>query len=70
MTRQAELSVRESEESVSQLKAQSESVLTEYRAALDALNTRWMQTINDIQEIQIAPKKADIFADIIAVSWA
>lgn len=70
MTRQAELSVRESEESVSQLKAQSESVLTEYRVALDALNTRWMQTINDIQEIQIAPKKADIFADIIAVSWA
>ena len=70
MTRAAEMDLRESEQTVAQLKAQAENVLAEYRAALDALNTRWMQTINDVVELKISPRKSDIFADLIVIAWA
>jgi hypothetical protein len=70
MTRAAEMDLRESEQTVTQLKAQAENVLAEYRAALDALNTRWMQTINDVVELKISPRKSDIFADLIVIAWA
>lgn len=69
MTKQADYGVRESEAAVEELTAQGEAVLVEYRAALDALNTRWAQAINDIQEIRIMPRKSDIFIDIMAVAW-
>lgn len=69
-TRQVEIDVRESQQAVAELKTQADAVLAEYRTALDGLNTRWMQAINDIQEIRLAPRKSDIFVDILAIAWA
>ena len=68
-TQDAEADVRESEETIKQLSADLQQVSADYRAALDALNTKWMGVINSVEQVPIAPKKSDIFVDIVAIAW-
>ncbi|MCL5276155.1 MAG: hypothetical protein M1434_15655, partial [Chloroflexi bacterium] len=68
-TQQAEEEVRESEEAIAKLNADLQQIGDEYRAALDALNTRWMSVLGDAQQVSIAPRKSDIFADIVTLAW-
>jgi hypothetical protein len=68
-TQQAVEDVRESEEAIAKLNSDLQLISDEYRAALDALNNKWMSTLGDVQQVSIAPKKSDIFADIVALAW-
>lgn len=69
-TQAAQEDVRESESAIAQLQLDLQHLSAEYRAALDTLNTKWMNALADIDQYQVMPKKSDIFADIVAIAWA
>ncbi len=69
-TRVAEEDVRESEETIAQLNGDLQAIGAEYRAELDALNTRWMNALSDTRQVPLAPRKSDIYVDMIAIAWA
>jgi hypothetical protein len=68
-TQAAEEDVRESEDAITQLNTDLQQIGAEYRAALDALNNKWLAVLGDIQEVPLAPRKSDIFADVVALAW-
>jgi hypothetical protein len=67
---QAEEEVRESEDAIAKLNADLQQISAEYRATLDAINTKWMNALDDVQQVAIAPKKSNIFADVVILAWA
>lgn len=69
MTQDAEADVRESEETITKLSADLQQTSADYRAALDALTSKWMALINDAVQVPIAPKKSDIYVDVVAIAW-
>jgi hypothetical protein len=66
----AEQDMRESEEAIARLNSDLQAIAEEYRAALSAISDKWMRAIGDVQEVPLAPKKSDIFADLVALAWA
>ncbi|HEY3288828.1 MAG TPA: DUF87 domain-containing protein [Anaerolineae bacterium] len=68
-TQAARQDVRESESAIARLNTDLQQLSGEYRAALDALNTQWMNAFADIEPLLVMPKKSDIYADIVAIAW-
>lgn len=68
-TQDAEADVRESEETIAKLSADLQQTSADYRTALDALTSKWMALINDAEKVPIAPKKSDIYVDVVAIAW-
>jgi hypothetical protein len=65
----AEENVRESEQVIARLNADLLAMAAEYRGALSNLSDKWMRALSDVQEVPLAPKKGDIFADLVALAW-
>ncbi len=65
----AEREVRESEEVIAQLNADLEALAQDYKAALGQLSDKWMRALGDVTEVSLAPKKSDIFVNLVAVAW-
>jgi len=57
------------EEALSKLSADLRAVAEEYKAALSHVSDKWMRALNDVTDVPLAPKKGDIFADLIALAW-
>ena len=69
-TQQAERDVQAAEELISRLNGDLQNIADEYQHALSQISDKWMRALSDIQEVSIAPKKGDIFADLVALMWA
>lgn len=65
----AQEDVRETERAIAQLNADLDAIAAEYSAALNGLSDKWMRALADVQEVPLAPKKSDIFVDLMAVAW-
>lgn len=65
----AQQDVRESERAIAQLNADLDDIAAQYRAALSDISDKWMRVMSDAQELSLAPKKSDIFVDLVAVAW-
>jgi Helicase HerA, central domain len=61
--------MRETERAIARLNADLESLADEYRAALNAVSDKWVRVLGDVQEVPLAPRKGDIFADLVALAW-
>jgi hypothetical protein len=61
--------VRESEQAIVKLQQDLQAVADEYKDALNALSDKWMRALSDVTEVPLAPKKSDIFVDIVALAW-
>jgi hypothetical protein len=61
--------VRESEEAIAKLNADLQALAQDYKAALGEVSEKWMRALGDVAEVPLAPKKSDIFADLLAVAW-
>ncbi|MCS6846304.1 MAG: ATP-binding protein [Anaerolineae bacterium] len=66
----AEREVRESEEAIAKLNADLEALAQDYKAALSQLSDKWMRALSDVVEVPLAPKKSDIFVNLVAIAWA
>jgi flagellar motility protein MotE (MotC chaperone) len=68
-TQTAEMDVREAEQALAKLSEDLRELTSEYQAALSQINEKWMRAVGDVQEVPLAPKKSDIFADLVALAW-
>ena len=69
MTEQAKDEVEESLESISDFKKQIEVLEKEKQRQLDEINSRWGDTVNQINEITVAALKKDVLLDLFGVAW-
>jgi hypothetical protein len=65
----AEQEVRESEAAIAKLNADLDALAREYKAALGQVSDKWMRALSDVVEVPLAPRKSDIFADLVAIAW-
>jgi hypothetical protein len=61
--------VRDTEQAIAKLNSDLQLLTGEYQAALSQINEKWMRAVGDVQEVPLAPKKSDIFADLVALAW-
>ena len=69
LTQQAKADVEESIEAIDDLEEQINALEAEFKEKLDEIGDRWGDVVNDISEVTITPKKADIFVDDFGVAW-
>jgi ribosome-associated translation inhibitor RaiA len=69
LTQQAKADVEESIEAIEDYQAQIEELEAELEETLEEIRDRWGNLVNDIEEIPIAPKKADIFLPVFGIGW-
>jgi hypothetical protein len=65
----AQQDVRESEEAIAKLNTDLQALADEYKASLSQVSDKWMRVLGDVTEVPLAPKKSDIFADLVAIAW-
>jgi hypothetical protein len=68
-TELAEMEVRESEDTIDDLKDALERLSEEYHIALNSVSDKWMEVLSDMHEVPLVPRKGDIFVDFIALTW-
>ncbi|HSJ54752.1 MAG TPA: hypothetical protein VLC52_13510 [Anaerolineae bacterium] len=69
MTKQAQADVKESEETIAELEKQIEALEAEAKAEVEELTTRWNDLIDDVQEIEVRPRRSDVRVDLFALAW-
>ena len=69
MTQQAKAEVDESVGAIRQFEAQIAEKEAEREQVVREINDRWADVVNDVTEIAVAPKKADVFIDMFGVAW-
>ncbi len=69
LTQQAKADVEESIEAIEDFEEQIETLEAELKEKLDEIGSRWGDAVNDISEVTLTPKKADIFIDEFGVAW-
>ncbi len=65
----AQQDVRESEAAIAKLQQDLQAVAGEYKDALNALSDKWMRALSAVVQVPLAPKKSDIFVDVMALAW-
>jgi DNA helicase HerA-like ATPase len=69
MTRQAKADVKESQEVIKELKEQISEVKRDARTALKELDDKWREQIDEVEEIDVRPRRADVRIDLFALAW-
>ncbi len=69
MTEQAKADVEESLDAIDQYKKDIKALEEERQSAIDEINDRWGELVNDTSEVTVTPKKTDIFVELFGVAW-
>jgi gas vesicle protein len=69
LTRQAKAEIEESEETIEQLEDQIEKTKKEMKQALDDLAGQWAERIDDWEEEEVHPRRADVRIEVFALAW-
>jgi hypothetical protein len=69
LAQNAKADVQESEETISQYKKDLTALQRERDDVTAEVNDRWGQVVNDISEVNIKPKKTDIYVSLFGVAW-
>ncbi len=69
LTQQAEADVEESEETIRVLQKQLDDLTAQMEQEVDALNDRWAATLDDIRQVEIAPRRTDVVVDYCGLAW-
>jgi hypothetical protein len=69
MTEQAKAEVEESLDAIDQYKKDILALEREKQSAIDEINNRWGDLVNQTSEVTVAPKKTDIFVELFGVAW-
>lgn len=69
MKEQAKAAVQESIESIAQFKKEIEQLTREREDLIREISDRWGHVVNDIEEVNITPKKTDIHVNLFGVAW-
>jgi hypothetical protein len=69
MTRQAKADVKESEEVIEELEEEIETLEEEAKAELEEVDAKWRELIDEVEEIEVRPRRADVRIDLFALAW-
>jgi len=69
MTEQAKADVEESEDAIEQYTKEIQTLELERQQAIDEINARWGNVVNDTSEVTITPTKTNIFVELFGVAW-
>jgi hypothetical protein len=69
MTEQAKADVEESLDAIASFKKEIAALEKEKAQALEDVNRRWSEVVNDIRELTITPLKKDVLVELFGVAW-
>jgi hypothetical protein len=69
MKQQAKLNVQESIESIAKYKKEIADLQREREDLVREISDRWGHVVNDIEEVNITPKKTDIYVNLFGLAW-
>lgn len=69
MAQNAKAEVQESKETIARLTKELEALIREREVIEDEVNSRWGKVVSDFTEIEVRPKKTDIYVNIFGVAW-
>jgi hypothetical protein len=69
MTSQAGADVQESKEAIAEYKRQIAELEGEKEKAVQEVNDRWTEIVNQVSEIPVAAAKKDVLVDLFGVAW-
>lgn len=69
LTQQAEAEVKESEETIRVLQEQLEDLAARWEEEAEAINDRWAATLEEISQVELAPRRSDVVVDYCGLVW-
>jgi hypothetical protein len=69
MTRQAKADIEESEEAIEELEAEIDEVEAEAKEEIEELKEKWLRLIDEVEEVEVRPRRADVQIKIFALGW-
>ena len=69
LTEQAKADVQESVDSIAQYKKDLADLQQQREQAAAEINDRWGHVVNDVAEVNVTPKKTDIYVNLFGVAW-
>ena len=69
MKDQAEADVEESQLSIAQMKEQLADLQKQREQKTQEVTARWGAMVEKVDEIQLTPRKSDIFIDYFGIAW-
>jgi hypothetical protein len=69
MTASSKAEVKESQESISDMNKQITSLREEEAQAVEEVNRKWSEIVDDMKEIPFTPNKKDVLVDLFGVAW-
>jgi hypothetical protein len=69
MTAESKADVKESQESITEIKKQISDLQAEEAQAVEEVNKKWIEIVDDMKEIPFTPAKKDVLVDLFGVAW-
>jgi len=69
MTEKAKADVEESVDAIEDYENQIAELEERREEAIQAINDKWGDVVNDITEVTVTPKKTDVFVNLFGVAW-
>jgi len=69
LAQNAKANVQESREAIAQFTKDLEALYRERDSIEDEINNRWGSVVSEFTEIEVRPKKTDIYVNIFGVAW-
>jgi hypothetical protein len=69
MTQQAKLDVEESEEEIEALEDQIAELKEDWEEEASEIRERWSEVLEDIDEVEITPRRADVMVSFCGPAW-
>jgi len=69
MTRQARADVEESERTIETLEDEIDDLEKEARREVDELKAEWAERIDDVEEVEVTPRRADVQLGLFGLVW-
>ncbi len=69
LAQSAKAEVQESKETIARLTKELEALYKERDSIEDEINHRWGNVVSDFAEIEVRPKKTDVFVNLFGVAW-
>jgi hypothetical protein len=66
----AKADVKESEEAIARIEDELEQLAAEMEEEAKAVTERWSESVDDIEQVKILPRRTDIDVHTVAIAWA
>lgn len=69
MTSKAKADVKESQEAIDEMEKQLGELEREAKDEVDQVTAKWQKLMDEVQEIEVRPKRSDVQVSLFAVAW-